>query len=55
MYGRTDITPRTDTVYMGASDTVAKEGTPCEVSQQATLLLSEGVCVVEVVVALKGL
>jgi hypothetical protein len=26
MYGRTDITPRTDAVYMGASDTVAKEG-----------------------------
>ena len=26
MYGRTDITPRTDTVYLGASDTVAKEG-----------------------------
>jgi hypothetical protein len=26
MYGRTDITPRTDATYMGASDTVAKEG-----------------------------
>lgn len=26
MYGRTDITPRTDAAYMGASDTVAKEG-----------------------------
>ena len=26
MYGRTDTTPRTDAVYMGASDTVAKEG-----------------------------
>lgn len=26
MYGRTDITPRTDASYMGASDTVAKEG-----------------------------
>lgn len=26
MYGRTDITPRTDATYMGSSDTVAKEG-----------------------------
>jgi hypothetical protein len=26
MYGRTDITPRTDASYMGKSDTVAKEG-----------------------------
>jgi hypothetical protein len=26
MYGRTDITPRTDATYIGASDTVAKEG-----------------------------
>jgi len=26
MYGRTDITPRTDATYMRASDTVAKEG-----------------------------
>ena len=26
MYGRTDTTPRTNAVYMGASDTVAKEG-----------------------------
>lgn len=26
MYGRTDITPRTDVTYMEASDTVAKEG-----------------------------
>jgi hypothetical protein len=26
MYGRTDITPRTNAAYMGASDTVAKEG-----------------------------
>lgn len=26
MYGRTDITPRTDATYMGISDTVAKEG-----------------------------
>ena len=26
MYGRTDITPRTDAIYMGASDTLAKEG-----------------------------
>jgi hypothetical protein len=26
MYGRTDITPRTDATYMGASDTVTKEG-----------------------------
>jgi len=26
MYGRTDISPRTDATYMGASDTVAKEG-----------------------------
>ena len=26
MYGRTDITPRTDATYMGAGDTVAKEG-----------------------------
>ena len=26
MYGRTDITPRTNAAYIGASDTVAKEG-----------------------------
>lgn len=26
MYGRTDITPRTDATYMGASDTLAKAG-----------------------------
>ena len=26
MYGRTDITPRTDATYMGQGDTVAKEG-----------------------------
>lgn len=26
MYGRTDITPRTDATYIGASDTLAKEG-----------------------------
>jgi hypothetical protein len=26
MYGRTDITPRTDANYMGASDTLAREG-----------------------------
>ena len=26
MYGRTDITPRTDAHYMGASDTLAREG-----------------------------
>lgn len=26
MYGRTDTTPRTDATYMGATDTVAKEG-----------------------------
>jgi len=26
MYGRTDITPRTDATYMGDTDTVAKEG-----------------------------
>lgn len=26
MYGRTDITPRTDATYMGTTDTVAKEG-----------------------------
>lgn len=26
MYGRTDITPRTDATYMGANDTVAQEG-----------------------------